>query len=64
MNRYIKYVRISQFFSNESLEEKLNSLITDDLEIIYYNESIRDKDSIHVTMVCGKLNLANKKQIL
>ena len=64
MNRYIKYVRISKFFSNEDLDEKLNSLIKEDLEIIYYNESIRNKNKVLVTMICGKLNLANKKQIL
>lgn len=64
MGKFIKYKRIEGVYNAEMLQEKLDSLIKEGLEIIYYTEKKQDNDKFYVVMICGKINIGNKKTIL
>lgn len=64
MGKFIKYIRIEGVYNAEMLQEKLDSLIKEGLEIIYYTEKKQDNDKFYVVMICGKINIGNKKTIL
>ena len=65
MSKYIKYKRISGTFTNDDeVQNKLDEIIMDGWEIIYYNEHGYDMFSTGYVLVLGKLNEGVEKQIL
>lgn len=52
--------------SKKEIDETFKQIIKNGQEIIHYSETIRDIDSVHVIIICGKLNEGNLqgKQIL
>lgn len=64
MGKYIKYKRFEGVYNTKMLQDKLDSLIKEGLDIIHYYEKKQDNDKFYVVMICGKINIGNKKEIL
>ena len=63
MEKYIKYKRFNEVYTESTIQEFFDRLITEGWEIIYYEEirkssgpitNTPDEISIHVTVVAGK----------
>jgi hypothetical protein len=60
MGKYIKYTRVKKTISPKELNEFLDSLIIDNCEIIYYNESTLKYNLMEIIILYGKINNNNK----
>lgn len=72
MERYLKYKRFSEVHTESSIQGFFDKLTTEGWEIIYYEElrkssgmlSDNDVITIHITVVVGKRQESELKQVL